>query len=165
MIPAKKYGLAVLLVFALSLFIKPAISLILAGGLVLYLGIASIIFLQYITREGIESTGIILEYKSDSDGYKTPIIEFTTWSGELISAKPYIYASTDLSKIRTYKNLLNQSITVLYDAKDPKKFVVASEEGFNYLLFAALIIAGLIFIAVGICVLLGYINLDMNATE
>jgi hypothetical protein len=123
------------------------------------MGIASIIFLKNIAKKGIEWTGNIIEYQSDSDGHKTPVIGFTTVTGELIREKPYVYASTDLSKIRKYKNLINQSVPILYDRDSPQKFVLANERQFNYVTFFIFILAGLFFVGLSISSFLGHIKI------
>ncbi len=123
------------------------------------MGIAAIIFLKNIAKKGIKWTGNIIEHHSDSDGHKTPLIEFTTMTGELIREKPYVYASTDLSKIRTYKNSINHSVPILYDPERPEKFVLANEKQFNYVTFFIFILAGLFFVGLSISSFLGYINM------
>ena len=155
----KTYSILFVIAFALSMFIKPALCFLLLGSLAFYMGIASIIYLKKIKEKGITSTGRILSYESDSDGYKTPIIEFTLPSGELVTEKPVIYGSTDLSKIRSYKKKINQEITIVCDPDDPKKFVLSEERGFNQIASVILILIGLGFIILSICWLLGYINM------
>jgi hypothetical protein len=142
------------------MFIKPAFCFLILGTLISYLGFSAILFLKKVAKKGIGWTGNIIEYQSDSDGHKTPLIEFTTLSGDIIREKPFIYASTDLSKIRTYKNLIDESVPILYDPDEPKKFVLKNEEGFNYVVFIIFILAGLFFIGLSISWLLGYIKMD-----
>lgn len=73
---------------------------------------------------------------------------------------PFYYALTDLSKIRTYKKNIDKPIDVLYDAKNPEKFVIGRERNFNSfsLIFATLV--GLIFLTIGVCSILGIINVE-----
>ena len=80
-------------------------------------------------------------------------------TGDIIRGKPYVYASTDLSKIRTYSKLINQSVPILYDPGDPKKFVLKNEKGFNYVVFIVCILAGLFFVGLSISWLLGYLRM------
>jgi hypothetical protein len=129
------------------------------GSLVVYLGIKAIVFLKKIQKKGIACTGRILEYQSDNDGHKTPFIEFTTLTGELIKEQPSVYATTDLSIIRSYKNMINQPVSVLYDPDDPKKFVLSSEEDFSYFAILLVILAGSLFVVLSICSMLGYIKI------
>lgn len=155
----KKYWIVIVVTFGLCMFIKPALCPLILGTLVSYIGLTSVVFLKRIAKKGIEWTGNIIEYESDSDGHKTPVIEFTTMTGESVKEKPFIYASTDLSKIRNYKNLINQSVPILYDPVNPQKFVLKKEEGFNYIILVILILAGLFFVGLSICWLSGYIKM------
>ena len=156
----KKYWIVIVIIFALSMFIKPALCFLILGSIISYICIEAVLFLKNIEKKGVECTGNIIEYQSDSDGHKTPLIEFTTMTGELIKEQPYVYASTDLSKIRTYKNLINQSVSILYDPDNPKKFVLTSEKQFNYVTFFIFILGGLFFVGLSISSILGYIRLD-----
>ena len=155
----KKYWIVIAVTFGVCMFIKPALCFLILGTLFSYLGLASVIFLKKITKTGIDSIGNIIEYQSDRDGHKTPIIEFTTMTGDIIREKPFIYASTDLSKIRTYSNFIDQSVPILYDPDDPKKFVLKNEEGFKYVVFILFILAGLFFVGLSISWLFGYIKM------
>jgi hypothetical protein len=156
----QKYWLYIFIAFVIAMFVKPIICAFIMGSLIFYIGIETIIFLRKIHKNGIECNGTIVSYQSDDEGYKTPIVEFTALTGEIISEKPFVYASSDLSKIRTYKNMINQSTAVLYDPNDPKKFVLTNEREFNYLISFLFILGGLFFIGLGICSILGYINFD-----
>jgi hypothetical protein len=155
----EKYWLAIVVVFGLAIFIKPIACALILGLLAIFFGINSIYFLKNIQRKGIEYKGNIIDYESDSDGCKTPLIEFTTPSGEFVKEKPHIYVSSDLSKIRTYKKFIDQSVSILYDPDDPKKFVIASEKKFNYLFLFMLILVGLFLIGLFLSSILGYIKL------
>jgi hypothetical protein len=155
----KKYWIAIVVVFGLCMFIKPALCALIIGTLISYMGFAAVIFLKRISKTGIEWTGNIVEYKSDSDGHKTPLIEFTTMTGEYIKEQPIVYASTDLSKIRSYSNFINQPVPILYDPDDPKKFVLKNEKGFNYIVFIIFILAGLFFVGLSFSWLFGYIKM------
>ena len=148
-----------MLTFGICLFIKPALSFLILGTLITYIVFDAIIFLKKVAKEGIAWTGNIIEYQSISDGHKTPIIEFTTMTGDLIREKPFVYTSTDLSKIRTYKNLIDHTVPILYDPDDPKKFVLKNKLGFNYVVLIIDILMGLFFIGLSISWLLGYINM------
>lgn len=155
----EKYWKIIIVVFVLSMIIKPAICFLILGTLLTYIGFVAISFLKNIARNGIVCTGQIIEYQKDSDGYKTPVIEFTTQNGELIREKPHVYASTDLSKIRTYNNSINQPVPILYDPDDPCKFVITTERQFNHAVFIIIILAGLFFTGLSFAALFGYINM------
>lgn len=155
----KKYWIAIVVTFGLCMFIKPALCFLILGTFISYMGFAAVIFLKKISKTGIDWTGNIIEYQADTDGHKTPLIEFTTMTGDIIREKPIVYASTDLSKIRTYSNFINQPVQILYDPDDPKKFVLKNEKGFNYVVFIIFIIAGLFFVGLSISWLSGYIKM------
>ncbi|WP_405570503.1 DUF3592 domain-containing protein [Winogradskyella sp. Asnod2-B02-A] len=156
----KEYAIPIFILFVFFMFYKPVICFLILGSLATLIGIKSWIFIVDIQKNGIESVGKILFYESDEDGHKTPTIEFKTKNGNQIKKKPYYYASTDLSKIRTYKNKINESVSVLYDKKNPEKFVVGNERNFNYFSLILITLAGVVFIAVGILSLLEIINID-----
>jgi len=155
----KKYWIVIIVTFGLCIFIKPALCPLILGTLLSYLGLCSVVFLKNISKRGIDWTGNIIEYESDSEGYKTPVIEFTTLKGETVKKKPTIYATTDLSKIRTYKDLINHSVPILYDPDDPQKFILKNEGGFNYFISVIFILGGLFFVGLSICWLSGYIKM------
>ena len=155
----KKYWIAIVVTFGICLFVKPALCFLILGAIISYAGFASVAFLKKIKHSGVDWTGKIVEYQSDSDGHKTPLIEFTTMTGDFVKEKPFVYASTDLSKIRTYSKFIDQTVPILYDPDDPKKFVLNNEEGFNYAVLIIFIIAGLFFVGLSISWLLGYIKM------
>lgn len=156
----EKYWLYIFITFVIAMIIKPIFCGLILGSLFFYIGIMTILFLRKIHRSGVECTGTILSFESDNEGYKTPIVEFTTLTGEKILEKPFIYASSDLSKIRTYKDIINQSVIILYDPDNPKQFVLSDEKEFNYFVFILFVLCGLF--AIGLCIsdLLGYVHFD-----
>lgn len=156
----KKYWLYIFIAFVIAMVIKPILCALILGLLFFYTGIVTINFLRKIDKLGIECTGTILSYESDSEGYKTPIVEFTTLTGEKISEKPFVYASSDLSKLRTNKKMIDQSIVIVYDPDNPKQFVIHNEKGFNYFFLILCVAAGLFFIGLYISSLLGYVQFD-----
>jgi hypothetical protein len=155
----KKYWIAFVVTFGVCMFVKPSLCPLILGTLVSYMGFKAVIFLTKISKTGIDWTGTIIEYQSDSDGHKTLLIEFTTLTGDIIREKPFLYASTDLSKVRTYSNSINQTVPILYDPDDPTKFVLKNENGFNYVVFIIFILAGFFFVGLSIMWLLGYIKM------
>lgn len=155
----KKYAVWITIAFGLAALIKPELCFLILGSLALYFGISTKKFLRAIKRNGIECAGTILEFTSDSDGYKTPSIEFTTNSGEHITGQPSFYTTSDLSKLRSYENLLYQPVSVMYDPNDPKKFILTDHKDIENLVLAICILFGGVFIGVAVCSLSGYIKL------
>lgn len=157
----KKNGIIIVIVFVFCMICKPVLCFIILGGLILYLAIYSLTFLNYIKKKGIESVGEILSYESDDDGHKTPIIEFETLEGKVIKQKPFFYASSDLSIFRSYKNNINKKITILYSENNPEKFVLKNEETFSTGVIVLMIFIGLIFISIGVSSLFGFIKINL----
>jgi len=156
----KNYWIGIVVIFSVSMFIKPALCFLILGSLILYFSLESILFLRKVTKNGIEWTGKIIKYQIERGGYKTPLIEFTTMTGELIREQPHVYTATDLSKFRTYKNSIDQPVPILYDPDDPKKFVLKNESPLNYVTSVISILAGLFFVGLSISSFLGYIKLS-----
>jgi hypothetical protein len=146
----KKYQAAIFIVFFLFAIIEPAFFLFIFGSTFFFLGIYSIFFMKQIQKNGIECTGRILSYQSDSDGHKTPLVEFTPIGGGTIRKEPSIYLSTDLSKIKSYKNIIDREVAILYDPNRPSRFILLTEGAFNYLACAIVTMAGLIFILISV---------------
>ncbi|TAE56724.1 MAG: hypothetical protein EAZ89_04410, partial [Bacteroidetes bacterium] len=90
--------------------------------------------------------------------YKIPVVAFTTQSGELISEKPSMYLTTDVSKFMSYKDRINRPVAVLYDPDRPQKFILRDEGGHSFGLILTLLV-GLFFVGLGISALVGYIKL------
>jgi hypothetical protein len=155
-----KYWIIFVLLFIILAFIKPSICFLSLGLVFLIFSIESYKFNKYIYLKGIKCSAKILTYESDYEGYKTPIVEFKIPSGEIISEKPYFYASTDLSKIRTYKNMINQPVSILYDPKNPKRFVIQSEEDFSYITLMFCFLVSIASIIIAFCDLFGVINMN-----
>ena len=156
----KRYGKVIVLTFVLCMLIKPALCFLIIGTLGAYIGLDAVIFLKKITKTGIDWTGSIIEYQSDSDGHKTPTIEFKTITGDIVKEQPFIYTSTDLSKIRSFRKSIGQSVSILYDPDDPKKFILKNEALVNYIGSVFSILLGLLFVGLGVSWLLGYIKMD-----
>ena len=155
----KKYGILFAIVFAFFMFYKPIICMLMIGSFISFYGIHYYKFLININQNGIESVGKILQYKRDDEGYKTPIVKFETKEGLEIETEPYYYASTDLSKFRTYNKNINKTVTVIYEPNKPKRFIIKSESNFNYISLLFMSLGGIIFLIVAITNLLGYIEI------
>lgn len=146
----KKYSIPIFILFVFFMFYEPFVCFIILGFLILITCINYWLFLSNIHKNGIESVGKILFYKSDSDGHKTPIVEFTDRNGKQIRKKPYLYASTDFSKIRTYKKNIDKTIDILYDPNNTEKFIIRKERNFNSFALIIMMLVGLIFLIIGV---------------
>jgi len=155
----KRYAISIVILFVFFMFYKPVFCFIMIGLIIVIAVIDSWFLIVTLQKIGIESTAQILHYVSDDDGHKTPIIEFTTSNGNQIKSKPYYYASTDLSIIRTYKNKINTSIDIIYHPKNPEKFVIKKERFFNYFILIFMLLGAITFLIVGTLSLLGIIQI------
>jgi hypothetical protein len=156
----EKYWIYIIAVLFILIFIKPAVFFISFGSIFSFAAVRFVRFQNRIGHNGIKSIGRILTYEFGRYG-KYPIIEYLTINGQLISREPYVYISTDLSKIKSYSKMIGKEVQILYDSEDPHKFILAGEKGFNYIVLTLFLLAGLLFIVVGICSLLGYIKMNL----
>lgn len=152
----QKYSIVIFLLFVFFMFYEPQICFIIIGLVILLYGIQYFLFFKNIQKNGVETKGRILSYQSDYEGYKTPIIEFKTLESLEVKKEPYYYWSTDLSIFRSYKNHINEFVSILYDPKFPEKFIILRERKSNYVSVVFLGIFALIFITIGVLHLLGY---------
>lgn len=154
-----KYGVIIFVMFVFFMFYKPVICFLILGGIALFYGLYFFFFLSNIKKDGIETFGKILAYEKDNEGYKTPVVEFEL-EGKLIKEKPYYYASTDLSKFRTYNNNIDKPIAIIYSPKEPEKFILKSEKGFNYITLIFVFIVGLFFVFLSLAHIFDFIKID-----
>lgn len=152
----KRLGIIVVISFVFFLFYKPVICFLILGTLFLFYGIYSLSSLIWITKNGIESHGKIVSYESDEKGYKTPVIEFQISEGRNFKGKPFLHTSSDLDKFQTYQKNINKTIKIIYNPKDPEKFIL--KDNSNYFGLIILIIVGLAFSFLSVGNLLGYNN-------
>ncbi len=156
----KKYLIFILVLFVFFMFYDPIICFIILGVFFSAIGIYFLFFLKRIKERGIKSRGKILFFESDSEGYKTPIIEYTTNRGKVIKEKPFYYTSSDLSIIRSYRNKINEPISISYDPMEPKKFILNKENNTNFFSLLLFTLIGLIFVLISILNILGIININ-----
>lgn len=155
----KRYWIAFIIVFAISMFLKPALCFIQLGTLFLYMSMKAILFLRKIERTGIESIGKIVSIEIHNNGHKVPVIEFTTPEGVIIKEKPIIYSTTDLQLISDlFKNYTGKEISILYDSENPSQFVILENSNSDYLTFFIFLLLGLATTIIGICAISGLIK-------
>jgi hypothetical protein len=148
--------------YIILIFIKPAFFILLLGAIVLFYGAKAIYFLKKIEKKGIQCYGRIVSMETSEDGYKTPVVEFTTLKGDIITSKPSIHFSTDIELIMPIDNESVPVVLVLYDPDAPNNFMLSDENGLNYSNFGCVlifIVISLVFIFLGIYSLLGYIKI------
>ena len=149
----KVYSILSVIGAIILMVVSPGLFTLLLGSAAVYIGIKALIFMQKIQKKGIKCMGRILFFQADSDGDKTPIVEFTPIDGERTTGKPTLHGSIDINKIRSYKNMTEGEVPVLYDPDDPKKFILIGENGFNYFASVIIVLVGLGIIIVGICIM------------
>ena len=154
----KKYWIVFIIVFALLMLIKSILCMLMLGLMAIFIGIETVFFLKKIQTNGIECAGKIVGFETDSDGDRTPLVEFTTIKGESIKEKPSVYSSINVIEVFTLNKMINKTVSVLYDPDDPKRFVFAKENGGNSFSIFIVILIGLTFVVLSICNLLGYIK-------
>jgi hypothetical protein len=155
----KKYWIVIVIAFFLCMFISIAACLLILGSLILYFSLASLKKQAQLSKTGMTAIGKIRSYISDSDGDRTPIIEFITADGTRINKQPFIYTSTDADKFQSYKTLIDTDVKVLYNPLKPEEFVIANEKPWNDLILVLFAIASLIVIGVAIADFGGFIKL------
>jgi len=157
----KKYWYFIVALFIFCMFYEPIFCFLLLGIILMFFAVNSLTFFEYINKKGIKTTGKILSYEKDEDGHKTPIIEFKTLEGKLITKKPHYYASTDLSIVKNYQNKITKNVEILYSPKKPEMFIIETEKNFNYGSVIFIIIISLIFSGIAIGKILGIINIEI----
>jgi uncharacterized protein DUF3592 len=155
----KKYWIAFVIVFLVISIINNTAGIFLVGSFIFYYAITAVAFILDMKKKGVECTGKYLSFKPGTGGHKNPNIEFTTMEGDLITGEPFVYASTDLSKFRSYKNLIGSEVPILYDAEEPKRFIVADETAFASIVFAGLLLFSLAAISHGLYVFGHYLKM------
>lgn len=81
--------------------------------------------------------------------------------GQNIKQIPQLHFSSDIDKFTSYKKNIGKTVSILYDPKNPEKFIIASKNDSSYFGLFFTILVGIIFIIVGISSLLDYIEMDI----
>ena len=101
-------------------------------------------------KNGVKTLGKIIQYETDDEGYKTPIIQYLTITGEELTGKPSIYSATDASKLRSYSGKILKKTTIIYDLSNPKEYIIESESSFNIIFSIIFGLIGLTFIVLSV---------------
>lgn len=150
------YEIIFVVLFVFFMFYKLIVCSLLFGSFMIFKVIDSFLFLKYIQKNGIPHVGEIVSYENDR-GYKTPVIAFET-TEQHIEQTPQIHFSSDLDKFRSFKKNIGKTVSLLYDPKNPEKFIIVSKEESSYFGLILVFLVGVVFIIVGLGDLLGYIN-------
>lgn len=142
------------------MFYKPIICGLLLGSYMFHFILKYFLILKRIHNNRVFANAKIVKYQIVEYGYKEPKLSFFTKDGIEICEKPAFYFATDLSKIRTYRNKINQTVEVTYNQNNPREFLISSESKLNYLVLFFLCMIALIFICLSISSLLGIIEVN-----
>lgn len=153
----KRFGIAIFVVFAICMFFKPVLCPFILGLLFSWLGLTGIWVMNTIQKKGVESTGRIFSFETDSDGDKTPLVEFTAReTGQVIREKPFVYTTSDLS---SYARMAGTDVPIRYNPDDPTQFMLGTDPTWKYVLFGIFTIIGFAAMIVSLGSLLGYIDI------
>lgn len=148
----KKTSILFVAVFFLVALINPSLIMLLVGIVIAFIGFKTLLFQASLLKRGIRWEGRIIKFVSGRTGHKTPIIQFTTMTGEQIQEEPSVYSSTDLSIIKKYEKLINKDVQIVYDPQNPKTFILVKEKRFIYSFSIILILAGLFLLFIGLSI-------------
>ncbi|MBB4803059.1 hypothetical protein HNP37_003134 [Flavobacterium nitrogenifigens] len=152
--PKNQIPLPFFILFVICMFFKPVLCFLFLGIVCLYYSIHILLTLNKLNKNKIESFGKIVSYETDSEGFKIPIIEFETSDRKTYKGKPFIHASSDLDRFRTYAENINKNIKIQYNFKEPENFIIKdNSNGCSVILVT---IVGLILLGISIGNLLGY---------
>ncbi len=153
-----KYYWLIFIILVLLLFTCPVAIVFLIGAVFFISSIWTIFFLQKMKKQGFESSGMVMYYESDKKGNKTPFIQFNTATGQQILDKPTIYSSISINIIGSLNDIEEKNVLILYDQRNPSKFVIATDLGYNIGAAIFFFISGMAIIGAGFFILLGYIK-------
>jgi hypothetical protein len=154
-----KYWIPIVIVFGICMLIKPVLCALILGSLFIVIAIEMIRTLKRLSDFGVAAIGKISSYEIDDEGYKTPVIEFIPFGGELIKNTPVIWGSSDLGKLRSYKSMLGTEVAIKYDPDEPSKFIVSEVSLFSYFMIVLMIAGGLLMLVLSIVTLTGYADM------
>ncbi|WPO77193.1 hypothetical protein [Flavobacterium sp. KACC 22761] len=85
----KKYQIIYAVIFVFFMFYKPVICFSMLGTVLLIYVVYTVLYLNDISKNGIEIRGEIISYESDEERYKTPIIDFQIAEEKKNTGKPF----------------------------------------------------------------------------
>lgn len=154
----KKYWIGVSLAFVVCMFTKPILCFLLLGGFAVFVGVMGIKTAKSIKKNGVNGTGIIVDLEYDSNGYATPVIEFTSTTGAVYRIKPYVYSSNSFN-LQYGENSMNKLVAILYYADDPNKMILKETSGVTQFSLTVIILVWSVFVLFSIASLLGFIDM------
>lgn len=153
----KKHPFILFLLILPFFLYNPFLVFVIMGLLGSYLCLEGYSTLKKIEESGIECDGKIVKFVKGRNS-KTPLVEFTTKSGELIREEPFVYASANVIQAYTMAEDIGKTVLIKYNPDHPKDFIFIDEVGSNSFILVICIIVCLAFMAFGIFGLLGYIG-------
>uniref|UniRef100_UPI00404932AD DUF3592 domain-containing protein n=1 Tax=Flavobacterium sp. TaxID=239 RepID=UPI00404932AD len=136
------------------------VSFFIIGLVVISVGVYGMIFIDLIKKRGKVTNGKIVSYQKDDEGFKTPIIEFTTRNGKLVRKVPTTFFSFKSSFSKHSNSALNENMQVLYDPNNPEKFLIKQNIETDYNAYIFIVIIGLAMAALAALSYLQMINFD-----
>ncbi len=155
----KKYWILIVLVFVFFMYYKPDVCFIIMGSVFFIIGIHAWVFAYTIKKYGISSFGRVINYESDNDGHTIPIVQYKTKNGKEIIKKPYLYMTAYIGRITTYKNNIYDKVPIVYNPKNPKRFILKEEHSQNHLGVVFITIIGIVLIGVGLSKIFNIISI------
>lgn len=154
----EKYWPFLIVVYAISVFTKPAFCFLLLGFLFLFMGIKAIVFLNTMNKSGIEAKGKIVEFETDKQGDLTPLLEYINENGDLIRSKPTVQSSTNLDLLFA-KFSLGDELVIKYEKQKNENFIIVEDSNFNSIVFFVFGLIGLVLFSIGVLSLFNLIQL------
>ncbi|KAF2512818.1 hypothetical protein EYY60_06835 [Flavobacterium zhairuonense] len=106
----KNYQILYAVIFVFFMFYKPVICFLMLGTVFLIYVVYTVLYLNDISKNGIEIRGEIVSYESGEEKYKTPIIEFQIAEEKKITGKPFFYTSSNLDQFRSHRENINKTV-------------------------------------------------------
>lgn len=142
----RRYTIITFIAIVVFAFVNPPICFMILGLLFIYLALKFLVLLNDLETYGLDAEGKVVEYKLDADGYKIPIIEFKTQSGEGIKGTPASSLSGYIGPYRFSNKPNDVKVNVRYNPKEPEVFFLKGDEGEGYFLLIVVGCLGLILI-------------------
>ncbi len=144
--------------FIFFVFVNSPICFMIMGLILIYVALNTFFKLQDLKKFGINCDGTIVEYVTNKNGERTPIITFKTSEGLEISGKPFGTYSGFIGPLRFSNDPKSDHLAIRYNAKNPEQFIYKGEENINYFLFSIVILIGIFLILLCFLELAGEIN-------
>ncbi|MBW8360300.1 MAG: DUF3592 domain-containing protein [Weeksellaceae bacterium] len=158
----EKYWTYIVIFFAIFMFVKPVVCLLILGFIFSFIGVHYLSVVTNLKNFGLTINGKISKYSRDGKGYQTPVIKYTTFDGKIIENEPYIFSTSDLNKITNFKNQIDKTIVIRYNSQNPDEFLLQKQVIFTKVISYFFTIFGIVITTVGIVDIFGFININFK---